>query len=184
MQAGAPSAQGVLNVTQLSLNGDSDEVSKIYLGKSFAIGSDAAGSFYINYKDTTSLSVSKSGDVQIFGKIKAKGVSLSGDLSFMNVNQWLLAAIEDFNEVRSREPFLNSPVMTCGSRVQMGGATPQPAHAETRTRSCWEDSISLLVVKSRRRSACQGTHLFAFTQTITSLTHGREKRRLQKSITS
>ena len=88
----------MLNVTSLTLSAGAGEEAKIILGTPFSIGlKPETGAFEIRHNDQPSFVVTKEGNVEIFGKIRAKGVRLDGSFSFMGVNQWLLAAIEDFN---------------------------------------------------------------------------------------
>eukprot|EP00300_Choanocystis_sp_HF-7_P015454 c19063_g1_i1.p1 GENE.c19063_g1_i1~~c19063_g1_i1.p1 ORF type:complete len:257 (+),score=65.09 c19063_g1_i1:606-1376(+) len=116
---------GGVNVTSLSINPGSTQEAKITLGdadEAFSLVMDADGSFVVRHRNEPTFSIDSSGAVSIAGEMVSAGaVKIEGSLNYMGVEQWFLAAIENFNEGTSG--WSNSSTSTCGNqeKVLLGG---------------------------------------------------------------
>jgi len=110
------SVGGGLNISALTLNGNGRE-SRIAIGNgdAFAIALKETGNFEIQHQGRPAFVVTNEGNVEIYGKVKTKGtVRIDNKMTFMGVNQWLLAAYDDFSATGS-EGWSNTTTTSCGN---------------------------------------------------------------------
>lgn len=116
---------GGLNISQLAINGGPGKESKITLGdadESFTVGMQVDGSFVIRHRNEPTFAIDPAGPVTLTGPLRSKGaVRIDGTLNFMGVEQWFLAAVDNFNE--GVVGWSNSTTTTCGdpNKMILGG---------------------------------------------------------------
>jgi len=117
LQTGVTTGAG-LNISSLTVSAGANRESKITLGDAetafaLALRGDS-GDFEIRHNSQRSFVVTRGGDVDVFGSLISKGaVSIGGVVNYMGVDQWSLAAVENFNNGASG--WSNDSISSCGS---------------------------------------------------------------------
>jgi len=120
LQTEMTSGAGV-NVSSLAINGGSSTESKITLGdadEAFVLAVQSDGTFVVRHRGQPTFSIDPAGPVTITGTLKSQGaMRIDGTVNYMGVEQWFLAAIENFNE--GAAGWSNSSTTSCGDPEKM-----------------------------------------------------------------
>jgi len=114
-----------LNVSAVSINAGGSLESRLTLGdadQAFTVAMQTDGSFAVRHGNMPTFVIGPTGSVAVAGTLKSMGaMQITGTLSFMGVQQWFLAAMENFND--GAVGWSNSSTTTCGNnqKKMLGG---------------------------------------------------------------
>eukprot|EP00299_Pterocystis_sp_00344_P013358 c6536_g1_i1.p1 GENE.c6536_g1_i1~~c6536_g1_i1.p1 ORF type:complete len:269 (-),score=66.13 c6536_g1_i1:41-847(-) len=116
VQTEVTTSSGV-NVSSIAINAGGQRESKLTLGdadEAFTLVMQPDGSFAVRHRNTPTFVIDPAGPVSVAGTLRSKGaMRIDGTINFMGVQQWFLAAIENFNE--GATGWTNSSTTTCGN---------------------------------------------------------------------
>lgn len=110
-----------VNISSLAINGGPNTESKITLGdadEAFVLAVQSDGAFVVRHRGQPTMLIDPAGPVTITGTLRSAGaMKIDGSVNYMGVEQWFLAAIEDFNQGASG--WTNSSTSSCGNPEKM-----------------------------------------------------------------
>jgi hypothetical protein len=120
LQTEATTSAGV-NVSSLAITGGANAEAKITLGdadEAFVLAVQSDGSFVVRHRGEPTFMIDPAGPVTVTGTLRSKGaMRIDGTVNYLGVEQWFLAAIENFNQGASG--WTNSSTSSCGNPEKM-----------------------------------------------------------------